>query len=194
MSKSYLRALLVFSVFLSACEGPPPKIISSEPSPSSAPQSSGGLKYRAPEGWAAEQPTSSMRAAQFRLPRAEGDAEDASLVVYYFQGGGGSVQDNLDRWASQIEQPDGSSSKMKSKTSTMKVNGMNVSLMDVSGTYTAEMTPGGGERHNKPGFRMRAAVIETPRGPYFIKLTGPEKTIGQWDQSFDAFINSFEFK
>ncbi len=135
-----------------------------------------------------------MRAAQFRLPRAEGDAEDASLVVYYFQGGGGSVQDNLDRWASQIEQPDGSSSKMKSKTSTMKVNGMNVSLMDVSGTYTAEMTPGGGERHNKPGFRMRAAVIETPRGPYFIKLTGPEKTIGQWDQSFDAFINSFEFK
>lgn len=192
--KSSLRALLVFSIFLTACEGPPPKIISSETPQSSVPQSSGGLKYRAPEGWAAEQPTSSMRAAQFRLPRAEGDGEDASLVVFYFQGGGGSVQDNLDRWASQMQQSDGSSSKDKSKTSTLKVNGMNVTLMDVSGTYTAEMTPGAGDRQNKSGYRMRAAVIETPRGPYFVKLTGPEKTITRWDQSFDSFINSFEFR
>ena len=186
--------MLVFSIFLTACEGPPPKIISSETPQSSVPQSSGGLKYRAPEGWAAEQPTSSMRAAQFRLPRAEGDGEDASLVVFYFQGGGGSVQDNLDRWASQMQQSDGSSSKDKSKTSTLKVNGMNVTLMDVSGTYTAEMTPGAGDRQNKSGYRMRAAVIETPRGPYFVKLTGPEKTITRWDQSFDSFINSFEFR
>lgn len=194
MSKSFLRALLVFSVLSTACEGPPPKIISSETPPSSTPQSSGSLKYRAPEGWVTEQPTSNMRTAQFRLPRTDGDAEDASLVLYYFQGTGGSVQANLDRWASQIEQPDGSPSKDKSKTSTLKVNGMNVTLMDVSGTYTAEMTPGGGDRQNKSGYRMRAAVIETPRGPYFVKLTGPEKTIGRWDQSFDTFINSFEFK
>ena len=192
--KSSLGALLVLSIFLSACAGPPPKIISSETPQSSTSQSSVSLKYRAPEGWVTEQPTSNMRAAQFRLPRAEGDAEDAALVVYYFQGGGGSVQDNLDRWVSQIQQPDGSSSKDKSKTSTLKVNNMNVTLMDVSGTYTAEMTPGGGDRQNKPGYRMRAAVVETPRGPYFIKLTGPEKTISRWDQSFDAFINSFEFK
>lgn len=191
MSKSFLRALLVFSVLSTACEGPPPKIISAE---TPAPQSSGSLKYRAPEGWVVEQPTSNMRSAQFLLPRAEGDQEDASLVVYYFQGGGGSVQANLDRWASQMQQPDGSPSKDKSKTSTLKVNGMNVTLMDVSGTYTAEMTPGAADRQNKLGYRMRGAVIETPRGPYFIKLTGPEKTIARWDQSFDAFINSFEFK
>ncbi|MEW6211199.1 MAG: hypothetical protein AB1631_22730 [Acidobacteriota bacterium] len=189
MSRLRLQALIIFSVLSVACEGPPPKMISGD-----APQSVGSLKYSAPDGWKAEQPTSSMRVAQFLLPRAEGDAEDASLVLYYFQGGGGSVQANLDRWVSQMQQPDGSPSKEKSKTSTMKVAGMTVTVMDVSGTYTAEMTPGAAERHNKSGYRMRAAVIETPRGPYFVKLTGPEKTIARWDQSFDAFINSFEFK
>jgi hypothetical protein len=136
-----------------------------------------------------------MRAAQFVLPKAAGDTEDASLVLYYFgQGQGGSVQANLDRWVGQMQQPDGSSSKDKAKTETMKANGLNVTLLDVAGTYTAEMTPGAGDRQNKSNYRMRAAVIETPRGPYFIKLTGPTKTIAQWDSSFMSFVNSMEFK
>ena len=39
-------------------------------------------------------------------------------------------------------------------------------------TYVAEMRPWAPEKHNSPGFRMRTAVIETPRGPYFLKLVG----------------------
>jgi len=37
-------------------------------------------------------------------------------------------------------------------------------------------------------------VIETPKGSYFAKLTGPEKTIARWDQAFRDYINSFQFK
>lgn len=136
-----------------------------------------------------------MRVAQFALPKAAGDAEDASLVIFYFgPGQGGSVQANLDRWMGQMQQPDGSPSRAKAKTETMRANGLNVTLLDVSGTYTAEMTPGAGDRQNKPNYRMRAAVIETPGGPYFIKLTGPAKTIAQWDGAFMSFLNSMEFK
>jgi hypothetical protein len=135
-----------------------------------------------------------MRVAQYALPRAEGDGEDASLVVYYFQGTGGSAQANLDRWIGQMEQPDGSSSKAKAKTDTRRVNGLNVTLLDVSGIYRAEMNPGAGDQVNKPGFRLRAAVIETPKGPYFVKLAGPEKTIVRWDEAYESFVNSFEFK
>lgn len=136
-----------------------------------------------------------MRVAQFALPKASGDQEDASLVLYYFgPGQGGSIQANIDRWVNQMEQPDGSPSKNKAKTETLKANGLNVTLLDVSGTYTAEMTPGAGNRQNKSNYRMRAGVVETPRGPYFIKLTGPAKTISQWDQSFISFVNSMDFK
>lgn len=136
-----------------------------------------------------------MRVAQYRLPRADGDTEDASLIVYYFgQGQGGSAQANLDRWIGQMQQPGGGSSKDKAKTEKMTVNGLEVMLLDVSGTYTAEMTPGSGNQQNKPDSRMRAAVIETPKGAYFVKLVGPEKTIARWDAGFLSFIKSFEFK
>ena len=56
--------------------------------------------------------------------------------------------------------------------------------MDLSGTYIAEVRPGAAERHNKPGFRLRAAVIETPRGPYYVKMTGPAKTMAAADADF----------
>ena len=52
----------------------------------------------------------------------------------------------------------------------MTVNGLKVTTVDVTGTYTAEMTPGGGDRHNDAKYRLRAAVIETPKGNYFPKL------------------------
>src|SRR6266700_1953632 len=67
----------------------------------------GELHYKVPEGWTAEKPTSGMRVAQYKLPKAAGDSEDALLVVYYFgQGQGGSAQANIDRWINQIQQPD----------------------------------------------------------------------------------------
>ena len=46
--------------------------------------------------------------------------------------------------------------------------------------YVAEMSPGATARNNKPRFRLRAGVVETSNGPYFIKLTGPEKTVAKW--------------
>ena len=50
-----------------------------------------GLVLQPQPGWIVEEPASSMRAAQFRLPRANGDDADASFVVYYFGGGGGTL-------------------------------------------------------------------------------------------------------
>lgn len=163
---------------------------------SPAPQNPNGtLSYKAPEGWIVEQPTSSMRAAQYKLPKTAGDSEDAVLVLYYFgQGQGGATQANIDRWISQMDQPDGSDSKEKAKSETLTVNGMKVTMVDVTGTYSAEMAPGSGDFTSKPNYRLRAAVVETPKGSYFAKLTGPEKTIAHWDQAFRDYLNSFEFK
>ena len=152
------------------------------------------LKFRVPAGWVEEERTSSMRVAQYRLPKAPGDTEDASLVLYYFgQGQGGSTTANIDRWISQIKQTDGSSAK-GAKDEQLVGNGLKVTTVDVSGTYVAETAPGSGTFHNKPGYRLRAAVVETPNGSYFVKLVGPEKTVTQWNDSFVSYIKSFEFK
>ena len=149
------------------------------------------LKFDVPKGWVSKTPASSMRVAEFTLAKVAGDAEDATVTVYFFGGQGGSVQANMDRWIGQMGQPDGKPSKDVAKTSTMQTaTGLKVSLVDVSGTYVAEVTPGSTERLNKPGFRQIAAVVETPDGPYFVKLTGPAGTVAKWKDSLDAFVKS----
>jgi hypothetical protein len=149
------------------------------------------LKFDAPKGWVSKTPSSTMRVAEFTLAKATGDAEDATVTVYFFGGQGGSVQANLDRWIGQMAQADGKPSKDVAKTSTMQTAaGLKVSLVELSGTYVAEVTPGSTERLNKPGFRQIAAVVETPDGPYFVKLTGPAGTVAKWKESLDAFLKS----
>jgi hypothetical protein len=152
-----------------------------------------GLTYTAPPGWKPVTTSSSMRVAQFTLPRAPGDAEDGELVVYYFGGSGGSVEANIERWVGQMQQPDGRPSSAVMKRESRTANGLKMTLVDVSGTYVAEMMPGSAQRHNSPGFRLRAAVIETANGPYFIKLTGPAKTIAATAKQYDAFLSSIKF-
>src|SRR5262245_25396904 len=122
----------------------------------------GSLKFTAPTGWIEEKTTSSMRVAQYKLPKAAADTDDGSLVLYYFgQGQGGGVSANLERWIGQMQQPDGSASKDKAREETLTVNGLKVTTIDLAGTYTAETAPGSGTFFNKPGYRLRAAVVET---------------------------------
>jgi hypothetical protein len=152
--------------------------------------SSPALKYDTPDGWTSKPPSSRMRLAEFVLPKADGDAEDATFVVTFFGGQGGSVQANLDRWLTQMEQPDGKASKDVAKTSVLKTHNLTVTIMDLPGTFVAEKAPGSAERYNKPGFHLRAAVIEGKGGPFFVRLVGPAKTIAKWDAAAQAFFKS----
>ena len=177
-----------------AC-GPPPTVASKNAPQVPASSSTGDLRLKVPDGWVSERPSSSMRVSQYQLPAAEGDTEPASLVVYYFGAGqGGSVDANLERWIGQMQTPDGKPSKDNAKTENTTVNGMKVTLLDVAGTYAGGDMGGGGTSQSKPNYRMRAGVIETPKGAYFIKLVGPEKTVSRWDQAFKEFVRSAEFK
>ena len=169
-----------------------------QPAGSSAPATqpvAGEVSYKVPEGWTVEKPSSEMRVAQYKLPKAEGDADDALLVVYYFgPGQGGTAQANIDRWIKMVKQPDGSPSNDKAKTGTLTVNGLQVSTVDVRGNYSGGMSQDSAPKDSKAIYRLRGAVIETPKGSYFVKLTGPEKTVNHWEQAFDEYIKSFEFK
>lgn len=152
------------------------------------PAQTGMLSFTKPTAWTDRPAASSMRVAEFVVPKVQGDAEDAEVIVYYFGGSGGSVEANLQRWTSQFQ-----SGKDPVKT-TSTVNGLKLTSLDVSGTYVAEVRPGSTDRHNKPGFRMRATVVETPKGPYFIKLTGPAATVDKAGAAFDQFLQSLAFK
>ncbi len=148
------------------------------------------LHYDAPDVWIEQPSESPMRVTEFRLPRVPGDAEDAELVVFYFGGSGGSVEANLQRWIDQMEQPDGRSSFEVASTTGFEANGLAVTILDVPGIYVAAVRPGSATRLSKPNFRLMAAVVETPVGPYFFKLTGPNRTVARWNNQFAAFLRS----
>ena len=150
----------------------------------------GGLKFTAPAGWIEETPTSSMRKAQYRLPRVDGDTEDAELAVFFFKGEGGSVQANIQRWIGQFTKPDGTPATDSAKTTHKEIHGIPLTIVDVSGTYMSASGPMLSEVKPKPGFRMLAAVAETSEGPWFLKLTGPAATVSKWELSFDQLLDS----
>ena len=151
----------------------------------------GSLTWKAPTGWGEEVPASSMRKAQYRLPKVAEDTEDAMVAIFYFPGQGGSVQDNLDRWYGQFIQPDGKSTKEVAKVSKETVNNLPQTTVDVSGTYADQMRPMGPSTP-KAGFRLLGGIIETGSGPWFVKLTGPEKSVEHWKDSFNEFMKSFK--
>jgi hypothetical protein len=53
------------------------------------------FSYIIPPGWQKQPNTSSMRVGEFSVPHADGDAEDAQLVIYYFGGSGGTMTPSI---------------------------------------------------------------------------------------------------
>jgi hypothetical protein len=198
MSKTIIT-LCAIALLCSGCSKNPGTVGSGssvvQSSGTSSQTTGGELRYKVPAGWTVEKPTSEMRFAQYKLPKAAGDGEDGLLVLYYFgKGQGGTPEANIERWINQVKQPDGSASKDKAKTETLTVNGLQVATVDVLGNYSGGMSQDSAPHDNNSIYRLRGAIIETPKGSYFVKLTGPEKTVNHWDQAFNDYIRSFEFK
>ncbi len=151
-----------------------------------------GLRFAVPAEWTRVPAPSDMRAAQFRVPRADGDPEDGELVLFFFgPGQGGSAQQNVERWTGQLTQPGGKPSKDAAVVTIRTVNGLKQTSVDVSGTYKPAPMGGAGGAV-KPDWRLLAAVIEGPGGPWFWRLTGPKATVAAAQPQFDALLGSLD--
>jgi gluconolactonase len=146
----------------------------------------GGLALKVPASWKEEKPTSTMRAAQLLVPAAEGDKEGAELIVFYFgAGGAGPDQANVDRWIGMF-----SAEGRKSTTREGKSSAGAYVLAEITGTYLKRAGPpgAGGEATPVPGSKMLGAIVKTESGPYYVRLTGPAKTV---DGSRKDFLKAF---
>ncbi len=151
------------------------------------------LEFAVPSDWVVEQPTSSVRKAQLRLP-GDGDG-DAELVIYNFgttPEAGGSVEANFNRWCSQFVQADGRDSMEVAARREAQLGGMAVHTIDISGRYVAAVRPGSPEKHDKPDHRMLGSVIISPEGKYFLKLLGPSSTVEKHAVRYEEFLRSLK--
>src|SRR6185295_10195449 len=143
----------------------------------------GPFAVAAPADWTMKPITSSMRAADFVIPGKPG--AEAELIVYYFgPDGAGSVDDNLDRWLGQFQQPDGKPSRSVAKIEKTKFAGQEATFMSVTGRYSAMAMPGASDPVDKPDQAMLAAIIASPKGPYYFRVLGAKPTVDAHAKAF----------
>jgi len=155
--------------------------------PSAPPGSAREIVWTDPAGWQKVPSGSPMRKATYKVPAAPKDPEDGELAVFYFRGEGGSTEANIQRWISQFPDAKPADTKRSQRT----VSGMNQTIVEVEGTYSGGM-PGGPPSAATPKaqYRLMGAVVETPAGPYFFKLTGPKKTVEAAKSTFFTLLDS----
>jgi hypothetical protein len=145
------------------------------------------LEWTDPQGWVRQPQTSPMRVATYKVPHAGSDKDDAELAVFYFGSGqGGDVEANLKRWENQF-----TDKKSDAKRTERSANGLKAHVLEIeSGTYTAMAMMPGQSASPKSDYGMLAAVVETPLGPYFFKLTGPSKTVKAQKDAYMTMLDS----
>jgi hypothetical protein len=151
----------------------------------------GQLKFTAVEGWNPTKPGSNIIEHEFTVPASEGDANAGRVTV---MGAGGSVEQNIDRWFTQFSQPDGGSTRDKAKVKKITVDGEDIHMVDISGTFKDQKGPFA-PAVEREKYRMLAAIVVTKKlGNYFIKFYGPERTVTDNEGNFTKLIESLEHK
>ena len=145
----------------------------------------GRLQAKVPKDWEKEQPSSSMRIAQFRFPGNDGDGE---LVI--FSGIGGSIDANLNRWYGQFKSETENSVSESAIRSNSQIKDMDVTFSYVEGTYLKSSMGMGGTKTEMPNYALLAAIVSTPDGLYYFKGTGPKSTMDSHKVNFEIFIRS----
>lgn len=147
-----------------------------------------GVAWEKPKRWV-EELASGMRLASYVIPAAPG-VETATCKVFYFGAGqGGGTDANIERWVGEFQNPG------RPVRHERKVRGMNVTQVEVSGTYTAHAGMGGGGSETPtPGWTLLGAIVEGPNGALFFKLTGPTGTVASARKEFDGLLSSLRKK
>lgn len=145
-----------------------------------------GMSWTAPQDWVSEQPSSSMRRAQYRVSGPGGDGE--CIVFYFGPGQGGTPESNAERWASQFSQPGGQPAT--AKTTTMKVGEISVLMVEVTGKYSGGMPMGGAPAKEIENGMLLGAIAEGPDANWFFKFTGPEATLSAQRGAFEQLVKS----
>lgn len=160
--------------------------------PSGTP-TAGGIKWNAPAPFRAQRPSSAMRAAEYVVPEEGAGEEPATMTVFFFGSGqGGTVESNVDRWVGQFQPEGGGDPRAAARITRRTVNGMPVTRIDTTGTFSGMQMPGAPAGGAKPNQRLLGAIVEGPQGLVFFKLTGPRAVVTRAERAFDEMIGSFE--
>ena len=100
------------------------------------------------------------------------------------RGEGGSVQANVNRWTAQFANSDGSPSK--AVTESKVFDSVPVTIVTATGFFSGGMGQSTSVKPLHAG--LRGAILQSPQGDVYVKMTGPETLVRKSSQSFDDMI------
>lgn len=148
----------------------------------------GGMRSTTPADWKEEQPSNTMRMAQFRLPRAEGDSDDAELALFVFPGGSGTVEQNLKRQEAKFEITG------KPEVREINIGGVKGTYQDIKGTFLKKFPPFAPDAKitRISDYRQLYVIFETGGKQYYMTLLGPAKTVEKHKAAFEDWLKNFK--
>jgi hypothetical protein len=145
-------------------------------------QENASLTWTRPPSWREVPNPNPMRVATYRVGPADATDDISEVSV---SRAGGTPEANVQRWLGQFE------GTPSSKRSQKRPHGVNVTIVEASGTYGGGMGMPGMPATPHPNYTLLGAIAETANGaPYFFKLVGPSAVVNQARESFDALIDS----
>ncbi len=147
----------------------------------------GNLQGVVPDAWMRENPSNSMRLAQFNI---SDKSKRCELIV--FSGIGGSVDANLNRWLGQFLDSDKKRMTDYSTVRNEKIHELEITFAYTAGIYLKSGMGNRGPTVEKPNYGLLAAIVRATNETYYFKCTGPKKTLDNYINSFETFIRSLE--
>jgi len=154
----------------------------------------GKIAMSATGKWEKVKPRSNMIDVEFSVRSAKDDEKPGRITM---MGAGGSIDANIDRWASQFKQTDGEDTRQKAtKVTEETIAEQDVTIVSITGTYLDRPIPIRPQQMTqREGYRMLSAIIETENlGNYFIKFYGPKKTVDSNEKAFMEMVKSMKLK
>lgn len=151
-----------------------------------------GLRSHAPAGWKEETPSGSMRLAQFKVPKADGDKDDAEVAVFALAGGGGA-EANLKRQTAAFQPADGKD-KVGEKQDKIKFGPHEAVYQEVTGTFLKKVAPRDPNSKVTPlaGYKQLYVIFEADGKTNSLWLRGPEKTVDANKKAFEEWVKNFK--
>lgn len=147
--------------------------------PCSAPAADGPKSFRvgefgfsSPLEWEWVPTTSSMRKAELRVNDKEKKNKAEVIFFHFGEGDAGGVKANVDRWLGQFQEP---REKINAKVDEAKVKNRKVTYVQAEGTYMSGMP--GGPKTAQPNSMLLGAILESPQGSVFVRMTGPAELV-----------------
>jgi hypothetical protein len=140
----------------------------------------GAFTFTRPDNWKWIVPSSTMRKAQLEVPGT--NQEKAEVTFFHFgHGQGGGIKANIDRWFGQFQGgPTSQSEVTEGRTRVYYVHAAGTFQSGMPGQPTTPME----------GQALLGAILESPNGDVYIKMTGPAPTVEKAEPAFVQMVRA----